>query len=197
MKINLARCMVASVLLAAAGHAGAEDDSKENADHNKKLKGDYAFVAMHSCINSPSGFGPPPLLTALGATTASQTTSQGVITFNGDGTGTIIGRNAATNSTPNTVNPLTQTVFKCALTYQLSGDGAYASEYSCDGQVTLGVGSRIGLTYTTSSVLSAGYLTGKLLVTGNTDLAVESSTYNGVITPRICHRVSTANKIRQ
>jgi hypothetical protein len=192
MKKRIVLCMVGALLM--AGHANAEDDNAKPEDL-QSLRGDYAFVSSHSCINSPSGFGPPPLLTALGPTTATQTTSQGVITFRRDGTGTIVGRNAISNSTPNAANPVTQTAFQCSLTYHLTEDGYYASESTCAGQVTLGIGSRVGATFTSSPSPSSGYLTGKSLVTANTDLAVESSTSNGITTPRICHRTTVANKI--
>jgi hypothetical protein len=82
------RLMIAGLASALCGGAAAAPD------HNKVLKGDYAFSGEATCLVSPAGFNPD--LTPVGAPApfpfVVSFSIQGVRRFNGDGTGSIRAR---------------------------------------------------------------------------------------------------------
>lgn len=83
-------------------------------DRTKQLKGDYAFTGTAVCTNSPAGFSPD--LVPLGSNSQASFGTTGVVTFNGDGTGTLQGR---TVTQPGSVQALDTVI---PLTYSVTAD---------------------------------------------------------------------------
>src|SRR5690349_21893010 len=84
-------------LAALAGMAAAKD----NKGPSMLLRGDYAVTGSNSCIQVPSqpGFNPATLTPIDGGQVSFTVTVQDVHTFNGDGTGSIVGTNVSTTMT--------------------------------------------------------------------------------------------------
>lgn len=83
-------------------------------DRTRQLRGDYAFTGTAVCTNSPAGFSPD--LVPLGSNSQASFGTTGVVTFNGDGTGTLQGR---TVTQPGSVEALDTAI---PLTYSVAAD---------------------------------------------------------------------------
>ena len=188
--------LIAGAMILLAVQTGAEEVAGESAPHfdlRKLLKGDYSFVSTQVCTQSPSGFAPSPSFAPLGPTTLQNTTSQGVVTYNGDGTGSFTGRSTSITSNINaTVSTPSLSSITCSLTYDVQAQGAYSAEQLCSGTTLLGVP---GINFTLSPTRSTGFLRGNLLLTASDGVSVETQTIAGIVTPRICHRSTTLQKI--
>lgn len=185
--------------------ASADDDQGSS----RTLKGSYAFSASASCVFSSATLGPvyiPPLgftpnFVPIGHASANSFSSNGVLTFNGDGTGSSTGRtitigdpdpgdSGATNGIDNSSN----------FTYTVADDGTFTF---AQGPITstFVAGPRVGIQTSTTGVPPAvGHVSRdkKTLVFGSFDPAVESTTRLdlGVVeSVRICHRSNTAVRI--
>ena len=97
----------AATMLLAALPASAQDRTKQ-------LRGDYAFTGTAVCTNSPAGFSTS--LVPLGSNSQASFGTTGVVTFNGDGTGTLQGR---TVTQPGSVQALDTVI---PLTYSVAAD---------------------------------------------------------------------------
>ena len=83
-------------------------------DRTKQLRGDYAITGTAACTSSPAGFSPS--FVPLGASSESSFGTTGVVTFNGDGNGTLSGR---TITQPGSVQALDTAI---PVTYAVAAD---------------------------------------------------------------------------
>lgn len=186
---------LAAVIVASANVAHAAP-----ANLNQLLKGDYAFSGETSCLVSRGGFnanltpvspGPFPFVISFSV--------QGVRTFNGDGTGSVVAR-VVTISHPFAL-PVTPPFFsrggasssdvEATFTYQVAPDRTVAVDNATLTGTTL-TGPNAGQTFTiTNFPLFSGYLSKdrRTLTLAHLDPAVETHTSsNNTSDERICHR---------
>jgi hypothetical protein len=104
-----------AVALVAAPPAQAQDRTRQ-------LRGDYAFTGTAACTSSPAGFSAS--LVPLGSISGQSFGTTGVVTFNGDGTGTLSGRTITqpgvfTGPAPATIQALDTLI---PITYSVAAD---------------------------------------------------------------------------
>src|SRR5688572_15969122 len=138
--------------------AGADEPAANQAKLNKKLQGAYRIIASESCVSSPSGFGPPPQVAALGPTTTVTISVEATAVYNGDGTFTVEGRSQdVVHSSPTAVTPsypTTKADFTCTGTYQVNPGKSFTNTYGCTG--VLASGEVPGTAFTMSGVKGTG-----------------------------------------
>ena len=195
MGLWLISCAVLVVCMAWAGEANAAPQ-----DFNQLLRGDYAFTGEAVCVVSPGGFttGPtPPPFIPIGTFFINSFSIQGIRTFNGDGTGTIVARNVNINQTGGGVNAAD---LSGDFTYQVAPDRSFTVvQGPITGIVVVGPGA--GSTAITIGVKFSGKISQdhKTLVMSTEEPTVEIRTPilpPGPDSPRICHRARTAIKIK-
>jgi hypothetical protein len=183
--------LAAISLVALAGVAAAKD----NKGPSMLLRGDYAVTGSNSCIQVPSqpGFNPATLAPLDGGQVSFTVSVQDIHTFNGDGTGSIVGTNVSTVMTiPVSAS---SNSFTAPFTYKIDPDGTVTEQ---TGEITGTVlsGSTKGETL---SVVNTPPLKGHVTDAGDLVLAtaepgIETVTHfnaNGSITrvdQRICWR---------
>jgi hypothetical protein len=177
----------------------------------EQLKGDYAFTSTSACAVSsaivtptsytlPAGFS--PTLVPLGPTTDNSSSSTGVGTFNGDGTGTIVARTVSLGSPVNSgaVSALDVVI---PFAYSVAPDRTLTIEQG-PSLNTFVAGQRVGQQNSSSDVPTlVGHLSsdGKSIVFGTFDPGVETLTRvsppvpNPIEAVRICHRSFTGVRI--
>lgn len=157
------------------------------------LKGAFSVLATEQCIHS-SGFGPPPVLEALGPTVLESITLAGTLTFNGDGTGEFTGLSSSI-TTMSIGSPVQQSTLRCPISYSIEPRGVLRLERTCKGTVTRGSLSVGGQVWTSSAVRLEGRLhpRGDSLQLSDTALEAETLTsFHGARTPRLCTRAWNA-----
>jgi hypothetical protein len=192
MKKIVLGVLASTVLLGLQASGNDGDAVGKSFDPNRLLRGDYAFVSTQNCVMSPAGFAAPPLFTPLGPTTSQSTTTGGVVTFNGDGTGSVTGRSTSIVTNVITSTPTFSSV-SCAVNYQVGSRGAYRAVQNCSG--TSLSGTAAGTAFTVSPMRSTGFLRNDLLLTASDGLVLEIVSSGGVSTPRLCHRSTSTSKI--
>jgi hypothetical protein len=174
----------AAIMLFAALPASAQDRTKQ-------LKGDYAFTGTAVCTNSPAGFSPS--LVPLGSNSEASFGTTGVVTFNGDGTGTLQGR---TVTQPGNVQALDTVI---PLTYSVAADRTLTVVQGPSVN-TFVAGTLTGQQNSSSGVPPfVGHVSSdrKSIVFGTFDPAVETITFltSPTVTQRICFRSFTGIRI--
>jgi len=183
-----------------------------------QLKGDFAVTGTSICVVSgaiitptsytlPPGFS--PTLVPLAPAGVNSFSSTGVITFNGDGTGTLAGRSIITNlNQPGSVGPQSGGAVSAAdhvipITYSVAADRTLTIDQG-PSLNTFVAGPRAGQQNSSSGVPTAvGHVSsdGKSIVFGSFDPAVETLTRvfppldNPIESVRICHRSTSGIRI--
>ena len=203
--------MVSASVVAMAWAANAVADSPN-------LKGAYGFTGTAACLVAPGNSGPgtptnpagpsgfnsslQPLTN--GSSFSFSNAVEGIRTFNGDGTGTVMGTGVGVVGPP-TPGPTgfphfppsaSVANFTFNFTYQVNGDGTWTSTMTPGTYLeTIVAGPRSIPTHQTATVDAipplSGWISndGKTLIAAHQDAIVETHTYsNGDVDPQICHR---------
>lgn len=199
------------VMLLVVGGTAAEAKN-----FNHLLRGDYAFSGEATCLVSPGGFNqnfspvgpdaPFPFVISFSV--------QGVRTFNGDGTGRVVGRTVgighpfalpATQTSPSFFNRsgTSSADFEADFTYEVAPDLTFTIEIPTGLSVTYLSGTVPALPPTgsvpalgqTATITNFPPFFGRIsqdhrtLTLAQDELHIETSTYStGVVQKRICHR---------
>ena len=171
-------------------------------DLHKLLHGDYVATGENTCLVAlPPGFNPN--LTPMDGRFSFSSSTQGLWTFHGDGTGTVQSRSVSVThpDTPVTVGGASSSDTNTeSFTYTVAPDGTVTV---VSGLVTgtERTGSRAGQTFT---IASFPVLTGRIALNGTSlTLATEAPTVevvtfsNGDVHDRICHRSRLLLKLTQ
>jgi len=157
----------------------------EALDLNRVLHGTYALTYSRVCAQSPNGFSAQGL--ALPPVSELTSAIEMVQTYNGDGTSSATGHMLNIINTGTNQNELD---FTCAGTYQVSADGSFSEDMSCNG--TAVAGPIAGVTYTQTGIHWTGHIGifAQTLVINNTRSNLESITFSNDNLPRarICGR---------
>lgn len=162
------------------------------------LQGKYAYTGTQTCVISSSGFGEDFEL--LGGASVFSYSTQGIMHFNGDGTGSIYPLHfLAINTQPSPgLIPVADGESNCDLTYSVNPDRSFIQQSTCSGRVI--VGNSAGRTYTSIGAERKGQITqgGRILLISKTNAEVSSYTYSDdpTIIYRICNNRGTAIKIQ-
>jgi hypothetical protein len=157
-----------------------------------QLKGEYGFTGTGACLSTAApGPGFNPNLTPTDGSFGQSFTSEGIRTFNGDGTGTVKGSSMGI-TIPANVHSAGSDDFSFSFTYTVNGDGSWTSKVIGVETGTIKTGPRAGQTFTISnSPTSTGIISnnGSTLTLATLDPTVEIVTFsNGDVHKRICHR---------
>jgi len=157
-----------------------------------KLKGDYGFTGTAACLSTAAaGPGFNPNLTPTDGSFGQSFASEGIRTFNRDGTGTVKGSSMGI-TIPANVNSASSDDFSFSFTYTVNDDGSWTSVITGVETGTIKTGPRAGQTFTISnSPTSTGIISnnGSTLTLATLDPTVEIVTFsNGDVHKRICHR---------
>ncbi len=157
-----------------------------------KLKGTYGFTGTAACLSTAApGPGFNPNFTPTDGSFGQSFTSEGIRTFNGDGTGTVMASSMGI-TIPANVNSASSDDFSFSFTYTVNGDGSWTSAVTGVETGTIKTGPRAGQTFTISnSPTSTGIISnnGSTLTLATLDPTIEIVTFsNGDVHKRICHR---------
>ena len=161
-------------------------------DLNGLLHGDYAVTGEAGCIVAlPPGFQSD--LTPRDGRFVLSNSVQGVRTFNGDGTGTLRGRNVTVthSDTPDQLGGASSSDFQGSFTYNVAPDRTFTTELNGPLTGTVLTGTRAGQTFTNTVPPLVGRIAqGKKSLTLASEVPdVEVLTFsNGDVQYRICHR---------
>jgi hypothetical protein len=174
----------AATILLAALPASAQDRTKQ-------LRGDYAFTGTAVCTSSPAGFSLS--LVPNGGSSESSFGTTGVVTFNGDGTGTLQGR---TVTQPGSIEALDTVI---PITYGVAADRTLTVVQG-PSLNTFVAGTLAGQQNSSTGVPPfVGHLSSdrKSIVFGTFDPAVETITFlsSPAQTQRICFRSFTGIRV--
>jgi hypothetical protein len=154
--------LVGGVALISSGIAPPEAIA---ANLNAHLRGSYAFSTARTCTVTVSsvGFGgptfaipttPPPTTATLFRQASSDV---GIVTYNGDGTGTSSGRSRTMNIDSTTGSPLSVSEFSSTFNYTVNPDGTIDTETTSN-PFTIVFGSSEGYTGTVTGQVGRGRL---------------------------------------
>jgi hypothetical protein len=186
---------IVGVILLGAGAAGTDPQHL-----NQLLHGDYAVVGESTCLVAlPPGFNPN--LTPIDGRFTLSSSTQGVRTFHGDGTGTAQSRSVSVThpDTPVTLGGASSSDTQASFTYTVAPDRTVTV---VSGPVTGTVltGSRAGQTFTIDpfpTLTGLLALDRKSLTLASQEPTVEVETYsNGDVHYRICHRSRLLLKLK-
>src|SRR5215813_41863 len=157
-----------------------------------RLKGVYGFTGTGACLSTAApGPGFNPNLTPTDGSFGQSFTSEGIRTFNRDGTGTVKGSSMGI-TIPANVNSASSDDFSFSFTYTVNDDGSWTSDIIGVETGTIKTGPRAGQTFTISNLpTSTGIISnnGSALTLATLDPPVEIVTFsNGDVHKRICHR---------
>ena len=196
MQRALLSCIVGVILLG----VGTVDADPQHL--NELLQGDYVSTGENTCLVAlPPGFNPN--LTPIDGRFTFSSSTQGIRTFNGDGTGTVQSRSVSVThpDTPVTLGGASSSdTNKGSFTYTVAPDRTVTV---VSGPVTGTelTGSRAGQTFT---IESFPVLTGRIaldrksLTLATEEPTVEVVTFsNGDVHYRICHRSRILLKLKQ
>jgi hypothetical protein len=187
-----------AVLIAWTVGLGGEAHAAPNL--NARLHGDYAINATLACVQNQLGFGPGPDLELLGPANTRTITVHGVLTFNGDGTGTVQARSLAVLHSQAFLvtggQPVGESEFSGDVSYTVNPDGTFTAELAVSGQVLSGISA--GLTLDISDIVRQGRIAqgGRALIISNTVANVETVVIGATTFKRICGRAGAALKIK-
>jgi hypothetical protein len=178
--------------------AGAADAEPQHL--NQLLHGDYAVVCEGTCLVAPPpGFNPD--LTPIDGRFTLSSSTQGVRTFHGDGTGAVQSRAVSVThpDTPVTLGGASSSDTQASFTYTVAPDRTLTV---VSGPVTGTVltGSRTGQTFTIDpfpTLTGLLALDRKSLTLTSQEPTVEVETFsNGDVHYRICHRSRILLKLK-
>jgi hypothetical protein len=157
-----------------------------------QLKGEYGFTGTGACLSTAApGPGFNPNFTPTDGSFGQSFTSEGIRTFNGDGTGTVRGSSMGI-TIPANVHSAGSDDFSFSFTYTVNDDGSWTSDVIGLETGTIKTGPRAGQTFTiANSPTSTGMISrnGSTLTSATLDPTVEIVTFsNGDVHKRICHR---------
>ena len=162
---------------------------------NKRLKGDYAFTMARDCIQTEFGFGSPPTFNLLSPGTTREASLAGMITYNGDGTGTLMYTILQIN---NTFPSVIQSQTTCNITsYTVNPDNSYTEDLTCSG--TIDAGPSASQTFTITGLGNQGQIGrgGQTLLIMDIETNVETITLSASGTRmRICGRSGHAIRVQ-
>lgn len=184
-------CFVVAVLVLITLPLQSMAQSQQGLNH--RLKGDYAFTLVRDCIQTAAGFAPPPALTLLSPGTTRGASIVGMITYNGDGTGTSISTTLQVN---NTAISVSQSQSTCDITYAVNPDNSYTEQLTCSG--TILAGPSAGQTFTITGSSRQGQIAqgGQALLIAGIETNVETVNLSTSGTrQRICGRSGHAIKV--
>ena len=185
-------------------------------DRNNLLRGDYAFSGEATCLGSslsaspPGGFNEDLTPVTPPFPFVFSYSIQGVRTFNGDGTGKVVGRTVsfshpyALPSNPAYFNPggASSSDIEADFTYEVAPDRTL----TIDQPLSLGTvltGTRTGQTFKLENVRFVGLMPrdGKILTIASGEPTVETHTFFAGNAPvfvraQICHRARMLFKLR-
>jgi hypothetical protein len=156
------------------------------------LKGAYGFTGTSACLSTAAaGPGFNPNLTPTDGSFGQSFTTEGIRTFNGDGTGTVEGSSMGI-TIPANVHSAGSDDFSFSFTYTVNDDSSWTSNVTGVETGTIKTGPRAGQTFTISNApTSTGMISrnGGALTLATLDPTVEIVTFsNGDVHKRICHR---------
>jgi len=156
------------------------------------LKGAYGFTGTGACLSTAApGPGFNPNLTPTDGSFGQSFTSEGIRTFNGDGTGTVRGSSMGI-TIPANIHSAGSDDFSFSFAYTVNDDGSWTSDVIGVETGTIKTGPRAGQTFTiSSSPTSTGIIsrTAGTLTLATLEPTVEIVTFsNGDVHKRICHR---------
>ena len=156
------------------------------------LKGEYGFTGTNACLSTAApGPGFNPDLTPTDGSFGQSFTSEGIRTFNSDGTGTVRGSSMGI-TIPANVHSAGSDDFTFSFKYTVNEDGSWTSDVIGVETGTIKTGPRAGQTFTISnSPMATGLMSqnGSTLTLATLDPTVEIVTFsNGDVHKRICHR---------
>lgn len=188
-------------LLLSAGGALADNDRDDHGFSNRSLKGDYAFTGSASCLTSVGGFNTS--FQPIGANVSTTNfMTQGIRTFNGDGTGTVHDAYSISVVVPPAVTPSASAFsFSEAFTYEVAPDGSFTVALNGPLTATETAGPAPGLTISEVDILQQGHISadGATLTAGAPSTpTVETLTFStGLVEQRICTRSFTLIKLKR
>ncbi len=191
MRFGLCALIAASMIaLGTVGNATADSQK----DRNKLLKGDYAFTGEASCLIALDGFDPTDLTPLSDSRFVTSFSVQGVVTFNGDGTGARYGSTVSfTHSDrPVILGGAGSDEFQASFTYDVAPDKTtFSTQLSAPLTGKFLSGLRKGQTYTIDKIPLTGMISEdkKSLTLATDEPTIETQTFsNGDVHYRICHR---------
>jgi hypothetical protein len=167
------------------------------------LRGSYAFTAVRTCtaLVAPHSFVPPsfaiPPNVPAGALFRQSASDAGIITFNGDGTGTASGTSRVMNITTTGAGtpPVSVSEFTNAIEYTVNADGTVDTATTSDFTLVFPTGPTGMVTGQVNRLQIAGGNT-MLVSAPSGDPIVETITFSGVpVQSRLCVRSTTAVKL--
>jgi len=158
------------------------------------LTGEFVFTGTEQCAYA-SGFGPLPMLQAIGPVTLQSSTLHGSLILAADGTGRLTGRIASLQAfAESAATPAMQSSLNCTVTHSLTLTGELRLERTCHGTRSRGTGSANAQTWTASPIRESGQFNANTIVLADTELAAESLSTAGVNLARLCHRTAWATR---
>ena len=157
-----------------------------------RLTGTYGFTGTAACLSTAApGPGFNPNFTPTDGSFGQSFTSEGIRTFNGDGTGTVRGSSMGI-TIPANIHSAGSDDFSFSFTYTVNGDGSWTSDVIGVETGTIKTGPRAGQTFSISNApTSVGIIShnGRTLTLATLNPTVEIITFsNGDVHKRICHR---------
>src|SRR5215813_12301446 len=165
-----------------------------------RLNGAYGFTGTSACLSTAApGPGFNPNLTPTDGSFGQSFTSEGIRTFNGDGTGTVRGSSMGI-TIPANFHSAGSDDFSFSFTYTVNDDGSWTTDLSGVETGKIKTGPRAGQTFTIShSPTSLGLISqnGSTLTLATLDPTVEIVTFStGEVHKRICHRSRVLIKLQ-
>jgi hypothetical protein len=149
MKRSTTNILLFAILLTLLSGVAFADGGR---DSNRLLRGDYRLHSTESCVGSANGFGPPPIFASIGNGDHTDSISNGLISFDGDGNA------VATYKTMTVIddrvnNPtnfwISAAHTTCDYTYTVKPDRTFAMRrVICKGDIVAGPGAGLGLEIT-------------------------------------------------
>ena len=159
------------------------------------LKGVYGATGTDACLVAPAPAGFNAEFQATGTVWSTSDATEGIRTFNGDGTGTlkVTSMGITVPPTPGFLPSASSSDSSASFTYKVNADDSFTvTNVPGTDKGTVLTGPRKGQTFTVANLSTATGLisdNGKTLTTSTLTPGVETITYsNGNVFHRICHR---------
>ena len=159
-----------------------------------QLKGTYFFTGEQACLASPSGFNPNLTPAGPGASVQSAST-QGIVKFNADGTGTAEFKELLIVHPPASPLFAASQQASFSFTYTITNDGVLTFVFGLVSGRFI-TGPIAGVTFTNNPPPMSGRIArnGTAIPLTTVDPTVETATFGPPLSsslPRICHRART------
>ncbi len=185
------------VALSLMGGVSQEEEVRRNA----RLRGEFDFTNTRSCVSNRARS--RIAIALLAGTWAKETVSRGMITYNGDGTGSLEAdwlekRNLVPAASGRSMSG---GIVTCDLSYRVYPDGSFTQEAICESETLTGPGA--GEAWLIEDIRMEGQITmrGKFMMLSDTAPNVEFLTRlwpeteppeRAPVRKRVCHRSSYA-----